>query len=145
MGRSLSLPIKFQAWIDIAEQINCLDPLPKDKETPLLTKILYPTPYDVPEKKAKKTAKGSRSGHRRKGASDMSSEDESGSSVAEDDGEEEEESGFPLEGGKKKREASTNLEAKAPKRGKGSLADNSAWDVESSPERMPRTKPRAAS
>ena len=107
--------------------------------------MLFPVPYDVLEKKAKKTAKGTRSGLRRKGASDMSSEDDTGSSVVEDDGEEEEESGFPLEGGKKKREASTNLEAKAPKRGKGSLEDNSAWDVDSSPERMPRTKPRAAS
>ena len=102
-------------------------------------KMLFPTPYDVLEKKAKKTAKGSRSGLRRKGASDMSSEDKSDYSVTEEEG------GFPPEGAKKKIEASTNLEAKAPKRGKGSLADNSAWDVESSPERMPRTKPHAAS
>ena len=97
------------------------------------------------EKKAKNTAKGSRSGLRRKGASDMSSKEETDSSVAEDDSEEEEEGGLTPEGGKKKREASTNLEAKAPKRGKGSLADNSAWDVDSSPERRPRTKPLAAS
>ena len=74
----------------------------------------------------------------------MSSDDETDSSVVEDDGEEEEEGSFAPEGGKKKQEASTNLEAKAPKRGKGSLADNSAWDVDSSTERMPRTKPRAA-
>ena len=107
--------------------------------------MLFPAPYDVPEKKAKKTAKGARSGLRRKGASDVTSEDETHSSAAEDDDEEEEESDSPPEGGRKKRAASTNLEAKAPKRGKGSLADNSAWDVDSSPERMPRTKPRAAS
>ena len=107
--------------------------------------MLFPAPYDVPEKKAKKTAKGTRSGLRRKGASDMSSEDETDSSVAEDDGEEEEEGGFPPKGGKKKREASMNLEAKVPKRGKGSLADNSTWDVDSCPKRMPRTMPRAAS
>ena len=75
----------------------------------------------------------------------MSSEDETDSSVAEDDSEEEEEGGLPPEGGNKKREAFMNLEAKAPKRGKGPLADNSAWDVERSPERMPPTKPRAAS
>ena len=145
MGRSLSLPINFQAWIDIAGRINCPAPLPEDEETPVLTKMLFPAPYDVPEKKAKKTANGGRSGILRKGALDVSSEDETDSSVAEDDGEEEEESGFPQEGGKKKREAPTNLEAKAPKRGKGSLTDNSAWDVKSSPERMPRIKPRAAS
>ena len=75
----------------------------------------------------------------------MSSEDKTDFLAVEDDGEEEEEGGFPSKGGKKKREASTNLEAKAPKRGKGPLADNSAWDVERSPERMPPTKPRAAS
>ena len=60
--------------------------------------MLFSAPYDVPEKKAKKMAKGTRSGLRRKGASDMSSEDETDSSVAEDDSEEEEEGGFPLEG-----------------------------------------------
>ena len=46
--------------------------------------------------------------------------------------------------GRKKREASINLEAKAPKRGKGPPADNSAWDVDSSPNRRPRSKPLAA-
>ena len=56
--------------------------------------MLFPAPYDVPEK----TAKGTRSGLRRKGASDMSSEDETDSSAAEDGGEEEEESGPPLRG-----------------------------------------------
>ena len=67
-------------------------------------KMLFPAPYDVPEMKAKKTAKGSRSGLRRKGASDMSSEDETDSSVAEDseEEEEEEEGGFPPEGEKRK-------------------------------------------
>ena len=74
------------------------------------------------------------------------SEDETRSSSAEDDDEEEEEEDdSPPEVGRKKRAASTNLEVKATKRGKGSLTDNSAWDVDSNPERMPRTKPRAAS
>ena len=106
--------------------------------------MLFPAPYDVPEKKTKKAAKGTRSGLRRKDTSDLSSEDETDPSVAEYDDEEEEEDNSPPEGGRKKRVASPNLEAKAPKRGKGSLADNSAWDVDSSPERSPRTKPRAA-
>ena len=92
--------------------------------------MLFPAPYEVPEKKAK----GSKSGPRRKGASDMTSEDdESHSSAAEDDDEEEEESKSPPKGGRQKRAASTNLEAEASKRGKGSLADNSAWAVDSSP------------
>ena len=49
----LSYPC-FQAWIKVAEEINCLAPLPKDQEFPLLTKMLFPAPYEVPEKKAKK-------------------------------------------------------------------------------------------
>ena len=108
--------------------------------------MLFPAPYEVPEKTAKKGAKGPRRGPRRKGASDVMSEDETHSSSAEDNDEErEEEDDSPPEAGRKKRAASMNLEAKAPKRGKGSLADNSAWDVDSSPERPPRTKPQAAS
>lgn len=66
-------------------------------------KMLFPAPYDVPEKKAKKSAKGGRSGLRRKGASDMTSEDGTRSSVAEDDDEEEEESDSPLGGKEEKR------------------------------------------
>ena len=79
--------------------------------------MLVPAPYQAPEKKAK----GARSGLRRKGASDVSSEDKTLSSAAEDDDEEEEESNSPRNGGRKKRAASTNLEAEAPKRGKAPL------------------------
>ena len=46
----------FQAWIKIAEGINCSAPLPEDQEFPLLTKMLFPAPYEVPEKTAKKAA-----------------------------------------------------------------------------------------
>ena len=50
--------------------------------------MLVPVPYQVPEKKAK----GTRGGLRRKGTSDVTSEDaETHSSAAEDDKEEEEE------------------------------------------------------
>ena len=100
-------------------------------------KMLILAPYKAPEKKAKKKAKGVRSGPRRKGASDLSSEDKTHSSAAEDEEEEEEESNSPPDGGRKKRAGSTNLEAEAPKRGKGPLADNPAWHVNSSPERRP--------
>ena len=77
----------------------------------------------------------------------MTSEDKTRSSAAEDDDDddEEEESDSPPDGGRKKRAASATLEVEVPKRGKGSLADKSAWDVDDSPERRPRTKPRAAS
>ena len=46
---------------------------------------------------------------------------------------------------RKKRAAPAHLEAEAPKKGKGVPAVNTAWDVDSSPERRPRTKPQAAS
>ena len=94
--------------------------------------MLVPAPYQAPEKKAKKKAKGTRGGLRPKGTSDMASEDaETHSSAAEDDEEEEEEeeSNFPLPEGGKKREASTDLEAEASKKGKASLTDSSAWDT----------------
>ena len=57
--------------------------------------MLFPAPYVVPEKKAKKTTKGARSGPRRKGASNMTSEDETHASATEDNDEEEEESDSP--------------------------------------------------
>ena len=85
-------------------QINCPAPLPEDEETPLLTKMLFPAPYDVWEKKAKKMAKGVRSGLLQKGASDVTSEDGMLSSVAEYEGEEEEEDGFPPGGGQRRKE-----------------------------------------
>ena len=77
-------------------------PLPEDKETPVLTKMLFPAPYDVPEKKTKKAAKGTRSGLRRTDTSDLSSEDETDPSVAEDDDEEEEEDNSHLRGERRK-------------------------------------------
>ena len=83
------MPI-LQAWVAIAEQIDCPAPLPEDPESPLLTKMLFPAPYEVPEKKAKKTAAGTRDGLRRKVAPDMTSEDTETHSSPEDDEEEEE-------------------------------------------------------
>ena len=106
--------------------------------------MLFLAPYEVPEKTAKKAAQGAKKGPRRKGAPDVTSEDETSASSADDD-EEEEENDSPPEVGRKKRAAPTIPEAKAPKRVRGSLADNSVWDVDSSPERPRRTKPQAAS
>ena len=83
---------------------------------------------------------------RRKGTSDVTSEDdEAHSSVPEDNDEEEEENNPPPEKKKKKRAAPAHLEAETPKKGKGVPAVTTAWDVDSSPERRPRSKPRAAS
>ena len=135
----------FQAWTERAERIHSSAPLPEEPVIPLLAKMLVPAPYQPPEKKAKKKAKGAKGGPHRKGASDVTSEDEVTLSSTTEDEEEEEENNPPPHEGKKKRVASTNLEAETSKKGKGSLADNSAWDVDSTLERRPCTKPRAAS
>ena len=128
-----------------AKRIQCLAPLPEEPVIPCLAKMLVPAPYKAPEKKATGKAKGVQSGPRRKGTSDTTSEDKTRSSAAEDNDDEEEESDSPLMGGGKKRAASTILEAEAPNKGKGPLAGSSAWDVDSTPKRRPRTKPRATS
>jgi len=115
---------------------------------PRLAEMLVPAPYKAPEKKAKNKTKGAKSGPHRKGTPDVTSEDdEARSSIPEDNDEEEEEeeeNNPPLEA-KKKRAASARLEAETPKKGKGAPAVNTAWDVDSSPERRPRTKPQVAS
>ena len=78
------LHLLHQAWIEVAEQISCPTPLPKEEEFPLLTKM-FPVPYDVPEKTTKKAAKGAKKGPCQKGAPDMSSEDETSSSSDDDE------------------------------------------------------------
>ena len=130
-----------------AERIHSSAALPEEPVIPLLAKMLVPAPYRLPEKKAKKKAKGAKGGPRRKGASDVTSEDEVTISSADgdDDDDEEEENNPPPNEGKKIRAASTNQEAEPSKKGKGSLADNSAWDIDDNPKRRPRTKPRSAS
>ena len=75
----------------MAEEINCPAPLPEDQEFPLLTRMLFPAPYEVPKKTDKKAAKGAKKGPCRKGAPGMTSEDETSSSSADDDDDEEEE------------------------------------------------------
>ena len=118
----------------MAEKINCPAPLPEDQVFPLLEKMLFPAPYEVPEKTAKKAAQGAKKGLRRRSTPDVMSGSETSSSSADDNDEEEEESDSRPEVGRKKRAPPTSPEAKTPKRVKGSLADNSAWDVNSSPE-----------
>ena len=129
-----------------AKRIQCPAPLPEEPVIPHLANTLVPAPYKAPEKKAKKKAKGAKGGPRRKGTSDVTSEDEeTRSSVPEDDKEEEEEEIPPRDEGREKRAASTNLEVGTPKKRKGSLANNFVWDVDSSPERRSRAKPQATS
>ena len=119
----------------MAEEINCPAPLPEDQEFPLLEKMLFPAPYEVPEKTAKKATQGAKKGLRRRSTSDETSGSEASSSSADDDDEEEEENDSPPEVGRKKRATPADREAKVPKRVRGSHADNSVWDVDSSLER----------
>ena len=128
-----------------AERIKCLAPLPEDPAIPLLTKMLVPAPYQAPEKKAKKKSKEAKGGLRCKGASDVVSEDTKTLSSHDEDEEEEEESNSPLKGGKKKREASVDLDAEASKKGRITLTDDSKMDADDIPEWRPRPKPLAGS
>ena len=125
----------FQAWIEIEDRITCLAPLPEGPETPLLTKMLFPAPYEAPEKKAKKKAKGTRDGLRRKGASDAMSEDVEDHSPVTEDGEEEEEEeeeiDSPLLGGERRGRPPRIWRPRRPRRGK--------LPLQTAPQRPPTT------
>ena len=94
----LSFSFLIQGWTTKAERIKCPAPLPEDPTIPLLTRMLVPVPYQAPEKKAKKKSKEAKGGLRRKGASDIVSEDTKTLSSHDEDEEEEEESNSPLRG-----------------------------------------------
>ena len=118
-----------------AEWIHCPAPLPAEPTVPLLT-MLVPAPYKVPKKTAEKEAKKTRGGLRRRGTSDTISEGSTARSASEVD-EEEEEDESPA-GGRKKRTASTDLEAESPKRGKAPLPEESTAAADSCPAWDPR-------
>ena len=86
--------------------------------------MLVPAPYKVPKKMAEKGAKKTRVGLRHRGTSNMIFEGSDARSASEED-EEEEEDESPT-GERKKRTASTHLEAESPKRGKAPLPEESA-------------------
>ena len=90
-------------------------PLPEDPVDALLTEMLVPAPYEVPVKKAKRKATGTRKGLRRKVISDSSSGNSKAHSSHENE-EQEEESSPPLAGGDKKRNAAPTGRPKGPRR-----------------------------
>ena len=128
----------------IAEQIDCLAPLLEDPATALLTEMLFPVPYEVPEKKAKKKATGTRKGLRRKVVSDSSSEDTEAHSSNETE-EEEEENPPPQIEGEKTRKAAPSGEAKRSKKGRNLPPDHSTTAAYIDEEWLPRDKPLAKS
>ena len=118
-------------------QINCPAPLPEDTASALLTEMLTPAPYKVPEK-TKKT-KGIRKSSRRQVLSDSSSDNSAAHSSPED--EEEEEDAPPPGGGDKKRKAAPTGEAEGSKKGRTLLPDSSTAADEGEDEWLPRAKP----
>ena len=106
--------------------------------------MLVPAPYEVPEKKAKKKATGTRKGLWRKVISDSSSENTEVHSSHENE-EEEEESSPPPAGGDKKRKAAPSGEAEGSKKGRTLLPDCSTTAADGEDEWLLRAKPLAKS
>ena len=106
--------------------------------------MLVLAPYEVPVKKAKKKATGTRKGLRCKVISDSSSDNSQTPSSRENEGEEDEDSPPPA-GGDKKRKAAPTGEAEGSKKGRTLLTDCSTTAAYSDDEWLPRDKPLAKS
>ena len=122
-------------------QIDCPAPLPEDTAGALLTEMLTPAPYKVPEKTKK--AKGTRKSSRHQASPDSSSDNSATHSSPED--EEEEEDAPPPSGGDKKRKAAPTGEAEGSKKGRTLLPDSSNTATEGEDEWLLRAKPLAKS
>ena len=127
--------------MEALEQIDCPAPLPEHTMGALLTEMLTPAPYKVPEKTKK--AKGTRKSSRRQASSDSSSDNSATHSSPED--EEEEEDAPPSVGGDKKRKAAPTGEAEGSKKGRTLLPDCSTTAVDGEDEWLLRAKPLAKS
>ena len=91
-----------------------------------MTKMLVPAPYEAPKKEASKKVKKTRSGLRRRDASDAKSEDPSGHPSSEGE-EEEAEEDEPPAGGGKKQAASLPWRPNLPKGGEVPTQRRSPW------------------
>ena len=124
--------------METSGKINCLAPLPKDTADALLTEMLTPAPYKVPEKTKKD--KGTRKSSRRQVLSDSSSDNSMAHSSLED--EEEEEDAPPPGGGDKKRKAAPTREAKGSNKGRTLLPDSSITAADGEDEWLPYSDTR---
>ena len=122
------------------EQIHYPAPLLEEPAGPLLTKMLVPAPYKAPKKEASKQIEKTRSGLHCREAPDTRSEGSSDAPSSEDE-EEEAEEDEPRSAGGKKRAASPSLEAKSPKRGRGSPLEASTPAADNILERDPKAHP----
>ena len=76
LGKTPNISLTILLGLDEEGRADLLSgPLPEEQDGPLLMKMLVPMPYKAPKKKAKKEAKETRGRLRRKGTSDMVSED----------------------------------------------------------------------
>ena len=125
-------------------QFNCPAPLPEGPADAHLAKLLVPTPYVVPEKRAKKKAMRTRKSARRPEVSDSPS-DESKTHSSHEDEEEEEETPPPPAGEGKKRKAAPTGEAEGSKKGKTLPPDYSTNTDDGEEEWPHRAKPLARS
>ena len=118
-------------------------PLPEDPADALLTEMLALAPYEVPRKKTKKKAMGTRKGLRRKVILDSWSDNSEAHSSHEN--EEEESSPPPPAGGDKKRKVDPTGEAEGSKKGRTLPPDCATTVADSGDEWLPRDKPQAKS
>ena len=123
--------------METSGQINCPAPLPKDTVEALLTEMLTPVPYKVPEKTKK--AKGTRKSSRRQVLSDSSSDNSATHCSPED--EEEDEDVPPPVGGDKKRKAAPTGGGEGYKKGRTLLPDYSTTAAEDEDEWLLRANP----
>ena len=123
-------------------KINCPAPLPEDTADALLTEMLTPAPYKVPEKTKK--AKGTRKSSRCQALSDLSSDNSETHSSRENEEKEDEDSPPPV-GGDKKRKAAPTGEAEGSKKGRTLLPDCSTTAADDEDEWLLRAKPLAKS
>ena len=126
--------------METSGQINCPTPLPEDTADALLTEMLTPAPYKVPEKTKK--AKGTRKSSRRQVLSDSSFDNSVTHSSPED--EEEDEDAPPPVGGDKKRKP-PQPGGEGSKKGRTLLPDYSTTTAEGEDEWLLRAKPLAKS
>ena len=133
-----------QDYVATSERIDYPAPVPEDPADELLIEMLASAPYEVPEKKAKKKATGTRRSSRRNVVSDSLSEDTKAHS-SNDNEEEEKENPRPKNEGGKKRKATLSREAEGSKKGRTLPLDHSTTTAYSEEEWLPRGEPQAKS
>ena len=126
--------------METSGQINCPAPLLEYTADALLTEMLTPAPYKVPENTKK--AKGTRKSSRRQVLSDSSSDNSAMHSSPED---EEEDEDVPLQSGRQEKEGRPYWGGEGSKKGRTLLPDCSTTAADGEDEWLLRAKPLAKS